>query len=86
MTEGRSRPLAPIEPPDMTPLFQALASVPVLVVHGAASDLLSAAGVDAMRSLKPDLEIVEVPRVGHAPTLEEPEAWEAIIDFLARVS
>jgi pimeloyl-ACP methyl ester carboxylesterase len=77
---------APIEPPDMTPLFQALASVPVLVVHGAASDLLSAAGVDAMRSLKPDLEIVEVPRVGHAPTLEEPEAWEAIIDFLARVS
>jgi pimeloyl-ACP methyl ester carboxylesterase len=58
----------------------------VLVVHGAASDLVSAAGIAMMRSLKPDLEVVEVPRIGHAPTLEEPEAWEAIIDFLARVS
>jgi pimeloyl-ACP methyl ester carboxylesterase len=77
---------APIEPPDMTPLFQALAGVPVLVVHGAASDLLSSAGIETMRSMKPDLEVVEVPRIGHAPTLEEPEAWDAIVHFLARVS
>jgi pimeloyl-ACP methyl ester carboxylesterase len=71
-------------PPDMTPLFQALAGVPILVVHGAASDLLSSAGVAAMRAMKPDLSVVEVSGVGHAPTLEEPEAWEAIVDFLAR--
>jgi pimeloyl-ACP methyl ester carboxylesterase len=75
----------PAAPPDMTPLFQALASVPVLVVHGEASDLLSSAGVAAMRAVKQDLDVVEVSRIGHAPTLEETDAWEAIIDFLARV-
>lgn len=73
-------------PPDMKPLFQALAAAgPVLVVRGALSDLLSAAGVETMRGLKSDLEVVEVPNVGHAPTLEEPVAWDALVDFLARV-
>ena len=76
----------PAAPPDLTPLFQTLVSVPILVVHGAASDLLSSAGLAAMRAMKPDLDVAEVPRIGHAPTLEEPEAWDAIIDFLARVS
>jgi len=72
-------------PPSMMPMFQALAKVPVLAVRGAISDLLSRATVDAMRTVKPDLESVEVPDTGHAPTLEEPEAWNAIAAFLARV-
>jgi len=72
-------------PPSLMPLFEALAAVPVLVVRGRLSDLLSPEGVDAMKRAKPDLEVVEVPNVGHAPTLEEPEAWDAIAAFLARV-
>jgi pimeloyl-ACP methyl ester carboxylesterase len=36
-----------------------------------------------MRALKSDLVVAEVPRTGHAPTLEEPEAFDAIVDFLA---
>jgi pimeloyl-ACP methyl ester carboxylesterase len=71
-------------PPDMKPLFQALGG-PVLVIRGAASDILSPAGVEAMRALKPDLDVAEIPGVGHAPTLEEPEAWDALLNFLARV-
>jgi len=70
---------------DMTPLFRGLAGIPILIVHGAASDLLSSAGVAASRALKPDLVVAEVPNVGHAPTLEEPDAWEPIVGFLARV-
>lgn len=72
-------------PPDMTPLFQALASRPMLVVRGGISDLLSPEIVADMRALKPDLVSVEIEGVGHAPTLEEPEAWDALLDFLAKV-
>lgn len=72
-------------PPDMTPLFQALAAKPVLCVRGAISDLLSAETVAEMRALKPDLEAVRVENVGHAPMLDEPEAWEAVLGFLAKV-
>jgi pimeloyl-ACP methyl ester carboxylesterase len=34
----------------------------------------------------PGLEAVTVPRVGHAPTLEEPVAQQAISALLARVA
>jgi len=72
-------------PPGMMPLFQALAAKPVLLVRGALSDLLAPQTVQAMKQAKPDMEFVEVPNVGHAPTLEEPQAWNAIVSFLARV-
>lgn len=75
----------PVPAPSLVPLFTALAKGPVLVIRGALSDLLSEEGVAAMRQIKPDLETAEVPRVGHAPTLEEPEAWNALAAFLARV-
>ncbi len=72
-------------PPDLTPLFQALAAKPMLSVRGAISDLFGADVVQAMRELKPDLETATVENIGHAPMLDEPEAWDAVLDFLARV-
>ena len=75
----------PVPAPSLVPFFEALAKVPVLVIRGALSDVLSEEGVAAMRALKPDLETAEVPRVGHAPTLEEAEARNALAAFLARV-
>lgn len=72
-------------PPSLLPYFTALAGKPVLSLRGALSDLLSPEGVDAMRAIKPDLVAVEVPRVGHAPTLDEPTAWNAIAEFLRKV-
>jgi pimeloyl-ACP methyl ester carboxylesterase len=77
---------APSEsPPSMMPLFAALAAKPLLLVRGGLSDLLARETVDAMKQAKPDMDFVEVPNVGHAPTLEEPEAWNAIASFLDRV-
>jgi pimeloyl-ACP methyl ester carboxylesterase len=75
----------PSPPPSMMPLFQLLATRPVLLIRGAISDLLSPACVAAMKAAKPDMEFAEVPNIGHAPTLEEPEAWSPIAAFLSRV-
>jgi pimeloyl-ACP methyl ester carboxylesterase len=72
-------------PADLTPLFQALAAKPVLVVRGAISNILSAETLGHMRTLKPDLETVELANIGHAPWLDEPQSWDAILDFLARL-
>jgi len=67
------------------PAFGALGHVPVLVVHGTESALLSDATVRAMQARRPDLEVASVPGVGHAPTLDEPEAAAALARFLDAV-
>lgn len=72
-------------PPDLTPLFDALAQKPMLSIRGALSDLLSADAVAFMRARKPDLETIALENIGHAPMLDEPEAWDALLDFLAKV-
>jgi pimeloyl-ACP methyl ester carboxylesterase len=56
---------------------------PVLSVRGERSDILSARTQARMADRLPGLVAVTVPRVGHAPTLEEPEAADAIDRFLA---
>jgi pimeloyl-ACP methyl ester carboxylesterase len=62
--------------------FDALARVPVLVIRGANSDILSAATVDAMRSHHPALQSIEVPDQGHVPLLEEPDLIDRIAAFV----
>jgi len=76
---------APAPPVDLWPVFQALRGLPSLLVRGELSDLLAASTVERMLAENPDLEAVTVPRVGHAPTLEEPEAADAIDRLLMRV-
>ncbi len=71
---------------DMWPLFAALAQKPLLVIRGENSDLLSAAAADKMASLAPDAKFAVIPGVGHAPTLDEPEAVAAIDAFLSELS
>lgn len=71
--------------PDLTPLFLALAAKPMLSVRGAISDLFGEDVAARMRELKPDLEMMTIENVGHAPMLDEPEAWDAVLNFLAKV-
>jgi pimeloyl-ACP methyl ester carboxylesterase len=65
------------------PLFDQMASRPVLLLRGENSDLLSAETVRRMQERKPDLVAVTVRGRGHPPFLDEPEAVAAIDSFLA---
>jgi pimeloyl-ACP methyl ester carboxylesterase len=71
---------------DLWSAFAALKGVPSLVVHGEISDLLSRETVERMLAENPAMEAATVPNVGHAPTLEEPEAVAGIDRLLARVA
>ncbi len=72
-------------PADMWPFFGALAHVPLMLVWGQASDLLSASTVARMRALRPDMRLVSLPGIGHAPTLNDPPTAAALDDFLRAV-
>jgi len=74
------------EQPDMWPGLQALSGRPVLFIRGELSDILSEQTLRSMMGRLPDAEAVTIPRVGHAPTLDEPESVAAIERLLARVS
>jgi pimeloyl-ACP methyl ester carboxylesterase len=67
-------------------LFRKLARTrPTLLLRGALSDVVSAEIADRMQRTAPSLERVDVPGVGHAPTLAEPVAVDAIEQFLRTV-
>jgi pimeloyl-ACP methyl ester carboxylesterase len=63
--------------------FDALAGVPVMVVRGTNSDILSAATVEAMRARRRSLAVVEVADEGHTPRLSDPEIAGRIAAFVA---
>lgn len=82
-----AEPFARIEAgpqPDLWPGIEALAGKPVLLLRGALSDLLSAQTLEQMRAALPGAETVTIANVGHAPTLDEPEAVAAIERLLTR--
>ncbi|HEU4850620.1 MAG TPA: alpha/beta hydrolase [Telluria sp.] len=58
---------------------------PTLLVRGALSDLIEAEQAEYMRKTAPRMLYAEVPGVGHAPMLTEPEAMTAVREFLAQV-
>lgn len=63
-------------------LFRGLAGLPLLVLRGETSDILTAGILADMRAALPDLEAVVVPDRGHVPLLDEPESLGAIENFL----
>lgn len=71
--------------PELWPLFDLTAGIPVSVLRGANSDLLSEATVAAMLARHGSAEAVTVANRGHVPFLDEPEAFAAIERWLARI-
>lgn len=63
-------------------LFSALRALPVLLVRGERSDVLQADAFERMGKLLPAARRLTVPGVGHAPSLSEPLAQDALDDFL----
>ncbi len=72
--------------PDMWRALAALGGAPVLVVRGGRSDILSAATAERMIATLPDAELVTLPGIGHAPTLNEPVVQGAIDRLLVRAA
>lgn len=68
--------------PDLWPLYRTLAEQPTLIVRGQTSDLLSPAILGRMLAEGGKASSVEVPGIGHAPMLDEPEAKSAILSFV----
>jgi len=61
-------PEAPL--PDLWPLFERLKPVPLLVIRGGMSDLLSDETLRLMAERHPGLTAIRVPGQGHAPALD----------------
>ena len=70
-------------PVDLWPLFDALQGLPLALIRGANSDLLTAETVAKMQSRRPDMDFAEVPDRAHIPFLDEPPALDLIRRFLA---
>src|SRR5262249_9350279 len=76
--------IGPAQPlPTLWKEFDALGSVPVMVIRGANSDILSQATVEAMGKRRGALEVVEVPDEGHAPRLADSLTIGRIAAFIA---
>jgi len=68
--------------PTMWPQFEALKRIPVLVLRGEHSDLLSPATVAGMEARHPRLASITVHAQGHAPLLKDRFTIGIIADFL----
>ena len=82
-----ARTLAAFDPaqplPAAWPQFDALADVPLMVIRGAKSDILSAATVAAMQARRRATTVIEIPDQGHAPLLAEADTIARISEFVA---
>ncbi|WP_368186609.1 alpha/beta fold hydrolase [Aestuariibius sp. HNIBRBA575] len=71
---------------DLWPLFETLNAVPVAVIRGGNSDLLSAKTLSDMQARHPNLIAATVPDRGHVPFLDEPESLTMIHTLLERTA
>ncbi|WP_420858462.1 alpha/beta fold hydrolase [Marivivens marinus] len=69
-------------PPDLWPLFDAFDGLPLALIRGANSDLLSVKTADEMARRHPGLIRADVPDRGHVPFLDEPESVAALHRWL----
>jgi len=68
--------------PAMWTEFDALSRVPILVIRGANSDILSAATVRAMQVRHPTTESIEIADEGHVPLLDSPDLIRRVAEFV----
>ncbi|MFO1201718.1 MAG: alpha/beta hydrolase [Tabrizicola sp.] len=69
-------------PVDLWPLFDALQGLPLALIRGANSDLLTRETVVNMQARRPDMPFAEVPGRAHIPFLDEAESVALIRAFL----
>ncbi|WP_304620435.1 alpha/beta fold hydrolase [Paracoccus sediminilitoris] len=70
------------DPVDLWPLWDATGSLPVALIRGANSDLLSPETTDRMQQHRPDMLLAEVPDRAHIPWLDEAPALAVLNRWL----
>ena len=70
---------------DLWPVYRALGDGPLLILRGELSDILARSAGEKMVAELARARLVEVPGVGHAPTMDEPEARGAIDAWVAEL-
>ncbi|SMR70646.1 Pimeloyl-ACP methyl ester carboxylesterase [Aliiroseovarius halocynthiae] len=71
--------------PDLWPFFDAMEGLPLALIHGENSDLLSDKTVAEMRRRRPDMGYAKVPDRGHVPFLDEPEGLATLNAWLEKM-
>jgi pimeloyl-ACP methyl ester carboxylesterase len=83
---GLARALASIDLerpiPPLWNQFDTLAAMPMLVIRGGNSDILSSETVAAMRARREQMDVIEVADQGHAPLLEGENLLRGVIRFV----
>ncbi len=72
--------------PDLWPLFDAMEGIPLALLRGENSTLLSAETAAEMQHRRPDMIFAEVKDRAHIPFLDEPESLAVINQFIRCVS
>lgn len=67
---------------DLWPLWKSLLSIPLLIIRGAKSDILTHLTAMDMKMHHPNCSVQEIPGVGHAPSLMEFSQITLIADWL----
>lgn len=71
--------------PDAWPLFDLAEGLPLAVIRGENSDLMSRETADEMQRRRPDMVRAEVADRAHVPFLDEPESLDAIRRWIAMI-
>ncbi len=85
LREGFDAVMAAGPLPELWPLFDACEGLPLALLRGAGSDVLSAATAREMCARRPDMFFAEVADRGHIPFLDEPESVACITGWLHAV-
>ncbi|WP_417271600.1 alpha/beta fold hydrolase [Celeribacter sp.] len=72
--------------PDLWPLFDSFSGLPLALLRGENSTLLTRECVEEMRRRRPDMIFSEVKDRGHVPFLDESESLDVIERFLAQIA
>ncbi|WP_225029649.1 alpha/beta fold hydrolase [Xinfangfangia pollutisoli] len=72
-------------PVDLWPLFEGCVGLPLALIRGANSYVLSRATAEEMARRRPEMIFASVPDRGHVPFLDEPESVAAITEWLGQV-
>ncbi|MEN9012608.1 MAG: alpha/beta hydrolase [Yoonia sp.] len=73
---------ADVPTPDLWPMYDALGGLPLALIRGANSDLLSEETADEMLRRRPDIIRADIAGRGHVPFLDEENALDALTEWL----